>query len=212
VIHRFLALGLLFVLSACVAPEVPEGPGTLGDFRLGYNIVQAKTVKQGPFSRQVSDEQLTGALTDEIERRLGRYDGDGLYHLGVAIGGFVLAQPGIPLIYTPKSVLILEVNLYDNATQARLNPEPKQITAFEGINNAAPIIGSGIARGAEEQLDNLVTSAAFQIEQWLKANPGWFTPKPGQPRVQIDRATLNARSAAAIVAGGNTTPGAVPAN
>ena len=195
--RRLAVLGFALTLSACVSTD-ESGPKDLGDFRLGYNIVQARTVKQGPFSREVSDEQITSALREAVGARLGRYDGDGLYHIGISVGGFVLAQPGIPLIYTPKSVLIFEVNVYDNATGQRLNAEPKQITAFEGIENVAPIVGSGIVRGAEDQLANLAASGAIQVERWLAENPDWFTPEPGQTRVRIDRAQLDARADAAI--------------
>ncbi|WP_375263207.1 hypothetical protein [Palleronia sp.] len=195
--RRLAALGLALTLSACVATD-ESGPKDLGDFRLGYNIVQARTVKQGPFSREISDEQLTTALREAVGARLNRYDGDGLYHVGISIAGFVLAQPGIPLVYTPKSVLIFEVNIYDNATGQRLNAEPKQITAFEGIENVAPIVGSGIVRGPEEQLANLVAAGAIQVERWLAQNAEWFTPEPGQKRVEIDRAQLDARAEAAV--------------
>lgn len=195
--RRLAVLGLALTLSACVSTD-ESGPKDLGDFRLGYNIVQARTVTQGPFSREVSNQQITSALREAVGARLNRYDGDGLYHIGIAVGGFVLAQPGIPLIYTPKSVLIFEVNVYDNATGQRLNDEPKQITAFEGIENVAPIVGSGIVRGAEDQLANLAASGAIQVERWLAENPDWFTPEPGQTRVRIDRAQLDARAEAAI--------------
>ena len=200
------ALGLLTLLAGCVTPPVSE-TADLGDFRLGYNIVQANGVKQGPFSREASPAELTGALTDALEARLGRYDGDGLYHLGVAIGGYVLAQPGLPLVYTPKSALIFEVNVYDNQTGQRLNDKPKQFTAFEGLENAAPVVGSGIVRGKEEQLANLVRNGAGQVESWLKQNPGWFVAEPGQTRLAVSRADLRRRSAAAVSAGG-----AIPAN
>ena len=212
IFRRFAALGLALTVSACVSTD-DSGPKDLGDFRLGYNIVQARTVKQGPFSRQVSDEQLTAALREAVAARLNRYDGDGLYHIGISIGGFVLAQPGIPLIYTPKSALIFEVNVYDNATGQRLNAEPKQITAFEGIENVAPIVGSGIVRGAEDQLANLVASGAIQVERWLAENPEWFTPEPGQTRVRIDRAQLDARAEAAIASSmAEGTPVSTPVN
>lgn len=195
--RRLAVLGLALSLSACVATD-DSGPKDLGDFRLGYNIVQARTVKQGPFSREIPDEQLTGALREAVGARLNRYDGNGLYHIGISIGGFVLAQPGIPLIYTPKSVLIFEVNVYDNATGQRLNDEPKQITAFEGVENVAPIVGSGIVRGPDEQLANLTAAGAIQVERWLAENAEWFTPEPGRKRVRIDRAQLDARAEAAI--------------
>ncbi|MBJ3763577.1 hypothetical protein ILP92_12545 [Maribius pontilimi] len=201
-IARCLAALALLLLTACVADDATGTRPELGDFRLGYNIVQARDVEKGPFSRDATPAELTGALQAAIEQRLGRYDGDGLYHLGIAIGGYVLAQPGLPVVYTPKSALIFEVNIYDNATQARLNDKPKRITAFEGLQNTAPLIGSGLARGKDEQLQNLVTEGARALENWLRQNPDWFTPKPGSPRIDFDRSALNARGAAAIAAPG----------
>ena len=198
---RLVALpGLLFLLAACAAEDLSGPPPELGDFRLGYNIVQARDVTKGPFSRDATAEELTTALRDAIDARLGRYDGDGLYHLGIAIGAYVLAQPGLPVIYTPKSVLIFEVTVYDNATRQKLNPEPHRITVFEGLRNIAPVIGSGIARDKEAQLENLAAEGARAVEAWLRDHPEWFTPDPGAQRIEFDRAVLRERSDAAIAA------------
>ncbi|SEM96216.1 hypothetical protein SAMN04488012_1102 [Palleronia salina] len=199
-ILRLLALVGLVTLAGCAANSLDETPEALGDFRLGYNIVQARDVEQGPFSREATKDELTTALADAVEARLGRYDGDGLYHLGIAIGGYVLALPGLPVIYTPKSALIFEVNVYDNATQQRLNAKPHRITAFEGVENIAPIVGSGLVRGKEEQLENLATDGARALENWLIRNAEWFTPEPGQTRVEFDRDALDAQAQAAIAA------------
>lgn len=197
-IARCLAVAALLVLTACSTEDLDGPRPDLGDFRLGYNIVQARDVEKGPFSRDASPAELTGALATAVEQRLGRYDGNGLYHIGIAIGGYVLAQPGLPVVYTPKSVLLLDVNVYDNATQIRLNDKPHRVTAFEGLQNTVPIVGSGLTRTKEEQLQNLVLEAARAIENWLRRNPEWFTSKPGVARVTFDRGALNARGAAAI--------------
>lgn len=193
-----LRLLAVFLLAACAAPQLEEVPEPLGDFRLGYNIVQANDVVQGPFSREASEAELTDALRDAIEARLGRYDGDGLYHVGIAVGAYVLALPGLPVVYTPKSVLMFDVNVYDNATERRLNEKPHRITAFEGLHNVAPVVGSGIARGKEAQLRNLAAEGARALEAWLRDNPGWFIAEPGTGRAEINRATLRRRSDEAV--------------
>lgn len=197
-----LRLVAVLLLAACAAPQMDEVPEPLGDFRLGYNIVQANDVAKGPFSRDASEAELTRALSEAIEARLGRYDGDGLYHIGIAVGAYVLAQPGLPVVYTPKSVLMFDVNVYDNATEQRLNDEPHRITAFEGLHNVAPVVGSGIARGKEAQLENLAAEGARVLEAWLRENPGWFTSEPGASRIEIDRAALRRRSVEAIAGAG----------
>lgn len=190
---RCLAVLLLSLTAACTDLD-PNGPlKPLGDFRLGYNFVRATGVQKGPFSRDATENELTASMTEAVETRLGRYDGDGLYHLGIAIGGYVLAQPGLPVIYTPKSALIFDVTVYDNATQQKLNEKPHRITAFEGLENTAPIVGSGIARGKEEQLANLTREGARLLQQWLSENKEWFIPDPETPRTPFDRAKEKAK-------------------
>jgi hypothetical protein len=152
------AAAALLALAACAnraeldAPVVP-----IGDFRLGHNVVVAKDTTEGPFSRDATEAELEAALTSEIEQRLRRYDGDGLYHIGVRIEAFVLGQPGIPILLSPQSVLLLAVNIWDNETRERLNDEPIRVTAFEAINTRVPILSSGLVnsqgRAAREPLD-----------------------------------------------------------
>ena len=78
-------------------------PEPLGQFRLGHNIAIADDVQRGPFSRQFTEVQLETAVQNAVAKRLRRYDGDGLYHLGIVVGAVVLAQPGIPVVYAPSS-------------------------------------------------------------------------------------------------------------
>lgn len=178
------------LLAACAAEEdLTQKPVPLGDFRLGHNIAIADNVTLGPFSRELGETEIEISVQNAVAARLRRYDGDGLYHLGIVVGGLVLAQPGIPVIYAPKSVMILDVTIFDNATQKKLNEEPERLYAGEGLKNAVPILGSGYVRSAEEQLENLSISAAKQIEDWLKEHPEWFEPKPGQVRVPYDLTT-----------------------
>jgi hypothetical protein len=181
------AAAALLALAACAnraeldAPVVP-----IGDFRLGHNVVVAKDTTEGPFSRDATEAELEAALTSEIEQRLRRYDGDGLYHIGVRIEAFVLGQPGIPILLSPQSVLLLAVNIWDNETRERLNDEPIRVTAFEAINTRVPILSSGLVNSKEEQLENLSISAAQEIEKLLRANQDtWFAPKEGRTRVEF---------------------------
>jgi hypothetical protein len=174
--------GTMFLLAACTpSSEMSDEP--LGDFRLGHNIAIADDVQAGPFTRALNEDELELAMQNAIQQRLGRFDGDGLYHIGIFIGAAVLALPGVPLVYTPQSNMVLEVNVFDNATRQRLNEEPKRLVVGEGFENTVPILGSGLTRERQEQIDNIAANAARQIEDWLRENEEWFTPKPGQVRV-----------------------------
>jgi hypothetical protein len=179
-------LPLLLLLGACAERSLSERPEPIGDFRLGYAIAKVERPEQGPFSRVLPDEKIKLETEEAVRARLGRYDGDGLYHIGLAVGGYVLAQPGVPLIISPKSIMIVDVTVFDNATRQKVNAEPFRITAFEGLENTAPIIGSGLARNAEAQLENLAEQVALQLEDWLRENGELFAPEPGQARVPFD--------------------------
>ena len=185
---RWLLAGLAMVLFAgCAAEEdLSLPPEPIGQFRLGHNIAIADNVTRGPFSREFTETQIEASVQNAVAKRLRRYDGDGLYHLGIVIGGVVLAQPGIPVVYAPRSVMIVDVNVYDNATQKKLNEEPHRILAGEGLQNAAPLIGTGYVRSAEAQLENLSAQVAKSIEDWLRDNAEWFAPREGQVRVPYD--------------------------
>lgn len=183
-------LAAFLTLAACAAEDdLSQPPEAVGQFRLGHNIAIADDTQLGPFSRTLSEDVIEATVQDAVAARLRRYDGNGLYHLGLNVGGLVLAQPGVPLIYSPKSVMIVDVTVFDNKTQSKLNEEPKRFVVGEGFRNAAPIIGSGYVRGAEEQLVNLSESFAQQLEDWIRdqaEEEGWFAPVPGQIKVPFE--------------------------
>lgn len=184
-----ICAGILF-LAACGAEEdLSLPPEPLGQFRLGHNIAIADNVTKGPFSREFTEDQLEASVQDAVAARLRRHDGDGLYHLGIVVGGVVLAQPGIPVVYAPRSAMIVDVTVFDNATQKKLNEEPHRIIAGEGLRNSVPLLGSGYVRSAQEQLDNLSAEVAKGIERWLRENPEWFALREGQVRVPYDIST-----------------------
>jgi hypothetical protein len=169
-------------LTACNgAADLNKAPVPLGDFSLKHNIAVAPKAVKGPLSREVSKEQLTKALTDATAERFGRYNGSRDYHFGMSIEGYVLAQPGIPLVFAPKSILIVNLTVWDDAKNRKLNEKPHQITVFESFDQG-PVVGSGYTKSAEEQLKNLSQNAAKSIESYLvKQNKeqGWFSAGPG---------------------------------
>jgi hypothetical protein len=87
----------------------------MGDFRLAHNIVVAENMQQVPPSRNATPEEWQEIITSEIDRRFGGYEGDRLYHIGINVDGYALAPPGIPIVLNPRSVLVLSVNVWDDA-------------------------------------------------------------------------------------------------
>lgn len=171
----------ILMLAACNgASDLGNAPVPLGDFKLQHNIAVAPKAQKGPLSREVSKEVLVKALTDATAERFGRYDGTRAYHFGMSIEGYNLATPGIPVVFAPKSVLIINLTVWDDAKNKKLTPKPHQITVIESFDQG-PVVGSGYTKTAEEQLKNLSQNAAKAIENYLvKQNKaeGWFNGEP----------------------------------
>jgi hypothetical protein len=179
---RFAPLALVAALAACAAPDpLTDELPSMGNFRLGHNIVVAENMQQIPPSRDATAEEWTAILTSEIDRRFGEYEGDRLYHIGIAIDGYALAPPGVPLVLNPRSILVLSVNVWDDALGEKLHDEPEQILVMEGASSETAVIGSGYARTAEEQMQVLARNAARRIQQWMLENPEWFDVDPDAP-------------------------------
>jgi len=175
-----LAFGALLLAAGCTTQqELSDEIVPLGDFRLGYNVVVADNAELIPPSRGAEPDEWEALLTAEIDKRFGRYDGEKLYHLGVAVDGYALAVPGIPIVLSPKSALVLTVNIYDdsqadNGRNGKLTEKPKQIVVLESLSGKT-VLGSGLTRSREEQMQNLAFNAARQIESWLAENRAeWF--------------------------------------
>lgn len=176
--RRAALLGAAMFLAACGGRgELGAQRGELGDFRLGHTIVVADEATRGPASRPAEPEEWEAALKAEIERRFGRYDGDSFYHIAVAVQGYVLAIPGIPLVAAPRSFLIIGVTVWDDAAGGRINDTPHRIVVFESLSGET-MLGSGLTQSADEQMANLSRNAASMIERWMATNPDWFRPRP----------------------------------
>ena len=180
----------------------------MGNFRLGHNIVVRREHAADPPRRATPPPRNGPRFSPpRSDRRFGEYDGDRLYHIGIAIDGYALAPPGVPLVLNPRSILVLSVNVWDDAAGVKLHEEPEQILVMEGASTETAVVGSGIARTREEQMQVLARNAARRIQQWMLDNPEWFEggPRraalPGRPRTQpeppevalADTAVENAR-------------------
>lgn len=181
---RLIALLTGFALLAACGTQNPideEPLLDLGDFSLGYNVVVAPKTQKGPISREATKEEWIDALTAAIAARFGRYEGESLYHLGISVEGYMLAPSGIPVVYNPKSALILFVTVWDDAEGRKLNSTPHQMIVFENTEAETVLLGSGRSRTREEQIAGLSYNAAKDLEAWLaeqRETYGWFTDNP----------------------------------
>lgn len=176
----FALLSVLIIVAGCADQTIKGPPVDLGNFSLGHNVVVTKNTQSSPVSRNVSDEELKAAMTGAIDQRFGRYEGENLYHLGISIEGYVLAPPGVPVVFTPKSVLLITVTVWDDAGGRKLNEAPHQVIAFETTGGDSLIIGSGWGRNKDKQLAGLTFNAAKSIEAWLLEQTEtykWFSPE-----------------------------------
>lgn len=180
-IRRPIVALLMLALAAACAPknDLKDKPPPLGKFLLGLNLVVTDGMQKGPVSRDATPDQWQAALKQAMQDRFGRYDGTDYYDFAITVKGYALAPPGIPVLLSPKSVLIIDVLIWYDATKTLLDPKPKQFIVFEGTSPDT-IIGSGLTRTKAEQLHLLSYNAAKQVEDWLLKHPEWF-PATGAP-------------------------------
>lgn len=170
----------LATLGACTQTLVDEAPEDLGAFKLRVNYAFADKAVQGPVSRDATPQEWTEAIQKAVDIRLGRYQGTQEYDIGISLEGYMLAPPGIPVIYNPKSTAIVLVNVYDVSKKEFL-AKGKQFQVLEDTTSDSAVVGSGNSRSKQEQMNGLALKVADRVEEWLaeehKAN-GWFDTRP----------------------------------
>lgn len=197
-----LAAALMAALAGCnSARDLDEPLVPLGDFYFGHNIVVAENALQGPLSREASAEEWEEVIRSEMDRRFRRYDGDRLYHLAIAVEGYVLAMPGIPVVAAPKSALIFSVTVWDDAKGGKINESPHRITVIETLGGDS-VVGSGLTRTRDQQMQDLAQNGAKAVENWMRSNIDWFGGLPEEAEEQ---------TAEAVAAPAVATPSAAPA-
>lgn len=190
---RLTALMLAaLALSACETRTGLQPPPVAMQqgFKLGHVVVIADKATKAPISRDAKPEQWQAALDKAVKDRFGSLDGNAFYHLGINVDGYALAPPGVPLLVTPKSVLIISVTiLTDTEGGKKLTEKPEQLTVFETLAGDS-VVGTGLTKTAEQQMENLAFNAAMAIQDWLAKNPQFFDPtaKPvvEQPAAQVE--------------------------
>ncbi|MBC6408751.1 MAG: hypothetical protein GDA40_11980 [Rhodobacteraceae bacterium] len=186
---------LLFLVSCDEAIDLDQPTVPLGDFKLGFNYIYAGKATKGPVSRSATQEEWEEAVKKAIDDRFLRYNGDTTYHFGISVEGYMLAPPGVPVVYKPKSVVILNVTVWESNPERKINDEPHKLVVFEDTSSGSAILGSGYDRTREEQLVELSENTARSLENWLvemHETYGWFIEDavlnpPPLPRPEEER-------------------------
>ncbi|MFY2825301.1 hypothetical protein [Ruegeria sp. MALMAid1280] len=187
----------LALMGACTQTQVYEEPESLGEFKLRVNYAFADKAVQGPVSRDATPDEWTEAIQNAVDIRLGRYEGAQEYDIGISLEGYMLAPPGIPVIYNPKSTAIVLVNVYD-VKEKEFLAKGKQFQVLEDTTGGSALKGSGHERTKEEQMSGLALKVADRVEEWLAEEHeenGWFDRRPDliQP-LESDVVTQNPAS------------------
>ncbi len=210
---RVLGFALaLATLISCGRQDLDEPPVDLGPFKLGLNIVVADNMQMVPISRPATVDEWETGMKKAVADRFGRYDGDRFYNIGINVDAYALAPPGIPLVAAPKSVVVVTANIWDDASQVRLNAEPKQFTIFENLSGDT-VVGSGLTKTKHQQLAALSYNVAQALEGWFLQNPQWFAAEgavPGKnPNARTEDTPPTVMSAPAAAAAQPTAVGSV---
>ncbi|WP_299950810.1 hypothetical protein [uncultured Ruegeria sp.] len=170
----------LALMGACTQTQVYEEPESLGEFKLRVNYAFAEKAVQGPVSRDATPDEWTAAIQNAVDIRLGRYEGAQEYDIGISLEGYMLAPPGIPVIYNPKSTAIVLVNVYD-VNKKEFLAKGKQFQVLEDTTGGSALKGSGHERTRDEQMSGLALKVADRVEEWLAEehkDNGWFDRRP----------------------------------
>jgi hypothetical protein len=170
------------LLAACGAGDLKKPPVPLGDFVLGLNIAIADTAQVPGISRQATADEWEAAIKQAMDDRFGRYEGNRIYNFGINVEGYVLAPPGVPVVASPRSALIVRVHVFEDATQTQLNPGGERLIMVEGVS-AESFIGSGWTQTKKQQMAKMAYRAALAVQNYLLENPEWFglPPDPEAP-------------------------------
>jgi hypothetical protein len=176
IIALFAALSLLV---ACGETRLDEAPEDLGAFQARIVHVYTEKALQWPMSRSADHSEWTDPIKSALETRLRRYEGGQQYDVAVTLEGFMLAPAGVPVLFSPKSVVVVNVFVYD-VEQERFLAKKHQMEIFESTTGESALVGSGHARSKQEQIQGLAVNIADKVEEWMAEQhreQGWFAPR-----------------------------------
>lgn len=174
--HLLTTLPLLTLLVACGETRLDEAPEDLGAFEARVTHVYTEKALQWPLSRNADHSEWTAPIENALNARLRRYKGTQQYDVAVTLEGFMLAPPGVPVLFSPKSAVVVNVFVYDVENKTYL-AKKHQMEIFESTTGQSALVGSGHARSKEEQIQGLAVNIADKVEEWMAEQhreQGWF--------------------------------------
>lgn len=172
-IRAFSALVVMGVLVACDAKDMGEPPHPMGNFAMRANFVDAAKAQTIPLSRTATPEAWSAALKEALQERFGAYQGDKPFEFGISIDGYILAPPGVPLVASPRSALIIRVHVYDTVKKQFLVEGGKRMTILEGMSKDS-LLGSGWTQNKQAQMKKLARNAAKAVQDYMLDHPEWL--------------------------------------
>ncbi len=166
-------LASLVLVSCAQTPATISEPEPIGDFKLGHLVVFAKNAQMGPLSREATPEELEAALRAELEPRLVPLKGTKFYNVAISVDAFILAVPGIPIVASPPSGIVVSLNVWDDKQGTLVFEEHKRFTVAEKFN-AKSFFGSGLTQSREQQIAALANVVVEQIDTFMRANADKF--------------------------------------
>ncbi|UWQ83804.1 hypothetical protein [Leisingera caerulea] len=170
----------LALLTACGETRLDEAPEDLGAFQARVTHVYTEKALQWPLSRDAEHSEWTAPIENALNTRLRRYSGGQEYDVAVTLEGFMLAPPGVPVLFSPKSAVVVNVFVYDVANRKFL-AKKHQMEIFESTTGESALLGSGHARTKQQQIQGLAVNIADKVEEWMAENhkeQDWFAPRP----------------------------------
>lgn len=169
----------LLMLAACGSTQLDETPEDLGAFKARVLHVYTDKALQWPLSRDAEPSEWLEPMKSALSARLGRYQGGQDYDVAVTLEGFMLAPAGVPIVFSPKSVAVVNVFVYDVEGE-RFLAEKMQMQIFEDTTGQSALLGSGNSRTKAQQIDGLALNIADEIEEFMAekhATDAWFAPR-----------------------------------
>lgn len=201
--HKRAIWGLaMLALSSC--GEVPKSPNLNAQslqahFTLGHVGVITTGMAKGAYSVDVQSQDLATHLRSAVTSELSNFTGGHQYNLGIKVEAYTLANPSMPTVPQPKSVLMLTLSVWDDSHDPRPILAPATVVAVDGLYGTS-IFVTKPQGSIDQRLAALCAKAAIEIERYLVKNSdflqamkddftlasGVLAPYPAEPVANVN--------------------------